>query len=269
MTLPILYEKANGIARITINRPQARNALTPEMLCRLADAFIDFAADPQMRVAILAGAGDKAFCAGGDLGLTLPLLTGARLPQDEWDHRVLNDPMVMPASGLRDFPLWKPVVAAINGPCHAAGTELMLGTDIRIASENAGFGLPEVTRALVPFAGSMARLPRQIPYPLAMELMLTGDAISAQEALRIGLVNRVVPPAEVLSVAESIAGRIAANGPVAVQRIKETVIKSSGMPLHEAYRLENECRRVVFATEDAREGPLAFIEKRAPLYHGR
>jgi enoyl-CoA hydratase len=269
VTTPILYEKRGAIARITLNRPEARNSLTPEMLCRLADAFRDFADDNDLRVAIVTGAGDKAFCAGGDLARTLPLLAGAREPKDDWDRRVLNDPLVMPASGLRDFPLWKPVIAAINGPCLAAGTELVLGTDIRIAAEHATLGLPEVTRALVPFAGSMARLPRQIPYAVAMELMLTGEPISAQDAYRIGLVNRIVPASEVAATAEAIAHKIAANGPLAVQRVKETVLRSSGMPLTDAYRIEDESRRIVFASEDAKEGPRAFMEKRSAKYIGK
>lgn len=269
MTAPVLYDKRDGIARITLNRPEARNALTPEMLCRLADAVADFAGDDGLRVAIVTGAGEKAFCAGGDLGRTLPLLIGARAPEDEWDRRVLDDPLVMAASGLRDFPLFKPLIAAINGPCLAAGAELILGTDMRIAADHASFGLPEVTRALIPFAGSMARLPRQVPYALAMEIMLTGEAISAQEAYRIGLVNRVVPAGEVLATAEAMARRIAANGPVAVRKVKQTVLASSGLPLEDAYRLEDESRRSVFATEDAREGPRAFMEKRPPAYTGK
>jgi len=269
MTLPLLYEKRNGIAYITLNRPQTRNALTPEMVCRLADAVQDYAADAGLRAAILTGAGDKAFCAGGDLDRMLPLLSGARPPEDEWDRRVLDDPVVMAASSLRDFPLYKPVIAAINGFCLAAGTELILGADIRIAATQATFGLPEVKRAVIPFAGSMARLPRQIPYCQAMEMLLVGDPISAQEAHRLGLVNHVLPAAEVLPKAEDIARRIAANGPVAVQRVKETALRSSGLPLAEAYRLEDESRRIVFATEDAKEGPRAFIEKRSPRYFGR
>jgi enoyl-CoA hydratase len=269
MTPPLLYEKRDGIAYITLNRPEARNALSPEMVCRLADAVQDYAADESLRAAILTGAGNKAFCAGGDLGRTLPLLSGAREPEDDWDLRLLRDPTVMAASSLRDFALFKPVIAAINGFCLAAGTELILGTDIRIAATHTTFGLPEVTRALIPFAGSMARLPRQIPWCRAMEMMLVGEPISAEEAHWLGLVNHVLPAAEVLPKAEAVARRIAANGPVAVRRIKETVLRSSGVVLEEAYHLEDESRRLVFATEDAKEGPRAFIEKRPPRYLGR
>lgn len=268
MTTPVLYDKREAIAYITLNRPEARNALTPEMLCRIADAIQDYAADARMRVVIITGAGDKAFCAGGDLATTIPLLSGARQPADEWDRRVLDQPVVMAASGLRGYPLYKPVIAAINGFCLAAGFELILGADIRVAAAHATFGLPEVKRAVIPFAGSMVRLPRQIPYCHAMEIMLVGDPISAQEAHRIGLVNYVVPASELIPRAEALACKIAENGPIAVQRVKETVIRASGLSLEEGYRLEDESRRIVFATEDAKEGPRAFVEKRAPKYRG-
>jgi enoyl-CoA hydratase len=269
MGTPLLYEKIEGVAYITLNRPERRNALTPELVCRLADAIQDYAADDSLRAAIITGAGDKAFCAGGDLGTMIPLLTGARLPGDEWDRRVLNDPVVMAASSLRDYPLYKPVIAAINGSCLAGGAELILGTDIRVAAEHATFGFPEAKRAVIPFAGSMVRLPRQIAFSKAMEMMLIGDPIGAQEAYRIGLVNHVVPAAEVLPKAEAIARRIAENGPLAVQRIKETVVRGSGLTLQEGYVIEDESRRIVLASEDAKEGPRAFIEKRPPRYSGR
>jgi enoyl-CoA hydratase len=251
------------------NRPASRNALTPEMLCRFADAVVEFAADDALRVMVLTAEGEQAFCAGGDLARTIPLMTGERPPEDEWDRRVLNDPVVMPASSLRDYPLHKPVVAAINGACFAAGFEIMLGTDIRIAAKHASFCLPEVKRAVIPFAGSMVRLPRQVPYALAMEMMLTGDPIPAQRAQALGLVNEVLPGPEVLPRAMQIAGRIAQNGPLAVQQLKRTVIEASGLPLEQGYRLEDNTRRIVLGSEDAREGPRAFMEKRAPRYTGR
>jgi enoyl-CoA hydratase len=199
----------------------------------------------------------------------LPLFTGDRAPEDDWDRRLMADPEVLAASGLRGWPLHKPVVAAVNGTCMAAGFELMLGTDVRIAAEHATFALPEVKRALLPFAGSMVRLPRQIPHCIAMEFMLTGEAMSAQDAWRIGLVNRVVPAAEVLPRALAMAETIAANGPLAVQAVKRTVMASSGRPLEDAYGLEDQAWQSVRCTEDAREGPRAFMEKRAPRYQGR
>jgi enoyl-CoA hydratase len=268
LNLPVIAENEQSVCVITLNRPEARNALTPEMLCRLADAFVNFAANPELRVAIVTGAGDRAFCAGGDLATTIPLLTGERDPQDAWDRRLLDDPSVLAASGLRDFALHKPVIAAVNGVCMAAGFELLLGTDIRIAATNATFALPEVRRGVVPFAGSMARLPRQIGYCRAMELLLTGDPIDADTAREIGLVNRVVEPEVLMRVAHEFASRIAANGPLAVQRLKQTVIDASGRSLDEAYLLENACKAAVMASEDAREGPRAFIEKRQPRFKG-
>ena len=156
-----------------------------------------------------------------------------------------------------------PLIAAINGVCLAAGTELLLATDIRVAAEHAVFGLPEVTRGLLPFAGSMARLPRQLAWCQAMELLLTGESIDAGEAHRIGLINHVVPAAEVLAKAEALARRIAANGPLAVQAAKRTAIESNGLSLADAYQIEDEAWRTVRASDDAREGPRAFVERPA------
>lgn len=269
MDLPVTYTRRGAVAHVSLNRPAARNALTPEMLCRLADAVVDFNNDADLRVLVLGAEGEQAFCAGGDLARTIPLLGGARAPEDAFDRRVLEDPVVMKASSLRDYPLHKPVIAAINGACYAAGFEIMLGTDIRIAAEHATFCLPEVKRAVIPFAGSMVRLPRQIPYAHAMELMLTGDPITAQAALGMGLVNHVVPAAEVLPRAFALAERIARNGPLAVRKLKETVTAASGLPLEQGYALEDETKRIVLGSEDAREGPRAFMEKREPRYVGR
>ena len=268
-SLPLLYEKDGPIATFTLNRPAARNALTPELVCRLADAVRDFVEDPALRVGIVTGSGDKAFCAGGDLGTMLPLLSGDRAPSDAWDRRVLEEPFVTAASSLRDFPIDKPLVAAINGACLAGGMEMVLGTDIRIAAEHAIFGLPEVRRAVIPFAGSLVRLPRQVAYCHAMELLLVGEAVSAPDAQRLGLVNHVVPAAQVMTKARELALRIAANGPVAVQAVKRTVRTTSGLPLEQGFALEDEAKRVVMASQDAREGPRAFMEKREPRYVGR
>jgi enoyl-CoA hydratase len=239
------------------------------MLCLLADAVVQFSKDDALRVAIITGAGERAFCSGGDLGSTLPLLAGARPPQDAWDQRLLTDPQVLAASGLRDYPLDKPVVAAVNGICMAAGFELLLGTDIRICAEHARFALPEVRHGLIPFAGSMSRLPRQVSWAVAMELMLTGEPIDASRAAEIGLVNRVVPARELLSVASGIAKQIADNAPLAVRTVKRTAVACSGLPLDAAFELEDKAKALVLGSEDAREGPRAFIEKRSPRYRGR
>ena len=269
MSVPVRFETGGAVATVTLSRPEARNALTPEMLCRLADAFAAYEADDTLRALILTGEGPHAFCAGGDLGSTIPLLTGARAPVDEWDRRVLDDPAVMATSGLRERPGVKPIIAAINGACMAAGFELLLGTDIRVAADHAKFALPEASRGVIPFAGSIARLPRQVPHCLAMNLMLTGVAIDAAEAYRIGLVNHCVAAERVLPVARGIAERIVGNAPVAVRAIKRVAIAASGLTLTGAYLLEDEARAEVLATDDAKEGPRAFMEKRPPKYQGR
>lgn len=267
--LPLIYEKTDGVALISFNRPGARNAISPEVACRLADALVDFAADPDLRVAILTGAGDKAFCSGGDLALTLPLMTGARAPETEWDHRLLSQPEVMARSAMRDFELNKPIIAAINGHCMAGGMETVLATDIRIAADHATFALPEVRRGLIPFAGALARLPRQIPYALAMEILLTGQPLSAAAARDAGLINRVVAGGKVMETAWDMARQIAANGPLAVQEVKRTVLAASGRTLQEGYALEDQAKARVMASEDAREGPLAFMEKRPANFKGQ
>lgn len=265
----LLYEKRDGVAYLRFNRPEVHNALDPETIVRLAEAWLDFEADDEARVAIITGSGEKAFCAGADLGKLIPLYTRAREPQDEWDRKVLEDRSIRNASLMRDHPIFKPVIAAVNGFCLAGGTELLQACDIRIAAEHATFGLTEVTRAIVPGAGSMVRLARQVPWCKAMEILLVGEHMSAQEAYRIGLVNYVVPMGELMPKAEEIARKIAANGPLAVRKIKEAVIRSSGLTLEEGFKIENEVAREVMASEDAKEGPRAFMEKRAPRYTGR
>ena len=265
----LLYEKRDGIAILTLNRPEKRNAFTPEMLVRLADAWEDFRDDASLRVAILTGSGDTAFCAGGDLGRLMPLFTGARQPEDDWDHRLMGDVgRVMSTALLRPFELYKPIIAAINGIAVAGGTEILQSTDIRVASRSASFGLSEAQRGLVPGGGSMARLPRQIPYCKAMEILMTGDALPAEEAHRIGFVNEVVEPEEVMPRALAFADRLARNAPLALRAIKETAIRSNGVPLEEAYRIEHELSAVVMRSQDAREGPRAFMEKREPHFTG-
>lgn len=271
MSAPVLqYEKREHIAYITFNRPARRNAMNPEMICRLADAWEDFAADDDMRVALVSGAGTEAFTAGADLNTMIPLLSGARLPQDEWDVRLLaDDQQVSRAATLKKSTLYKPIVAAINGPCLGAGSELLQAIDIRIAGEQASFAVNEVALGFMPGGGSAVRLARQIPYCLAMQFLLVGDKISAQDAYRMGFVNEVVPVADVFARAQWYAQRIAANGPLAVRNTKETVLRTSGLSWEEAYRIEADNYQATIASEDAREGPRAFAEKRAPRFKGR
>jgi enoyl-CoA hydratase len=267
---PLLYEKKDGIAYITLNRPDKHNAIDPEMAVRLADAWQDYNQDGGLRVAIITGAGDKSFSAGADLGRLIPLLLGNRGPEDEWDRRFAEDNYkVFRIALLKEFDLYKPVIAAVNGFCLAGGAELLQTTDIRIAAETARFGLPEVTRAIAPAEVSLTLLPRQVPFCKAMEMLLVGDAIDAGEAWRIGLVNYVVPPREVLPKAEALARKIADNGPLAVRLIKQTVLQASGVPIATGHKLSENARYRLGASEDAKEGPKAFVEKRKPVYRGR
>jgi enoyl-CoA hydratase len=264
----IRLERRGRVALLTLNRPDAHNALTPEMACQLVDHYDEISDDPDIHALVVTGAGDKAFCSGGDLENTLPLLTGARAAKDEWDRRILQAPDILTRAALRmDFA--KPVIAAVNGYCLAFGVELLLATDIRIAAEHATFGLPEARHALIPFAGALARLPRQIPTCAAMEMLLVGGPISAAEALRLGLINQLVSSAQVLPRAIELAERIAANGPLAVREIKRAVNAMSGMILAEAFRLEDEARDRIMASADAKEGPAAFVERRRPKFQGR
>src|SRR5579885_190985 len=265
----LLFEKRGHIAYITFNRPEVHNSFNPETLVRLSDAWEEVNRNDEIRVAIVSGAGEAAFSAGADLGRLTPLFTGARKPEDEWDQRLLANRRYGDMALLRNYDVDKPIVAAINGFCIAGGMELIQATDIRIAAEHASFGLQEVKWAIIPAAGSLARLQRQIPYCKAMEILLTGNRINAQEAWRLGLVNYVVPQAQLLSKAEEMAETIAANGPIAVRKIKEAVRRTSGRPLEDAFAIENECAREVMRSEDAKEGPRAFIEKRKPVYRGR
>jgi enoyl-CoA hydratase len=265
----VVYEKKGEVAYVTLNRPEVHNAMDAEVVIRLAEAWQDFAADDSLRVAIITGAGDKAFSSGFDLRKLIPLMGGSRQPEDAWDHKLLANRRLTNIALLRGFELYKPVVAAINGFCLAGGTELIQASDIRIAVQHATFGLTEVKRGIIPGGGSMVRLPRQVSFCKAMEILLVGDAISAEEAHRIGLVNYVVSPDRLMATAEEFARKIAENGPLAVRKIKETVLKALGRPMEDGHALEDEAVRVIMRSEDAREGPRAFAEKRKPRYLGR
>jgi enoyl-CoA hydratase len=265
----LLFDLRDGIAYLTLNRPEVHNAINPELMVRLAEAWQRIAADDSIRATIITGAGDKAFSAGADLVRFLPLTTKQRGPEDEWDHALLKNPKLRDIAMLHPFEMHKPLIAAVNGYCVAGGMELMLATDIRVAAEHATFGLMEVKWGLIPYAGSLVRTPRQIPYCNAMELLLTGDRIDAHEARRLGLINHVLPAAQVMAKAEELARKIAANGPLAVRAIKQGVARTSGRPLEDGYKIENEIAREVFSSEDAKEGPRAFREKRKPNFKGK
>ena len=256
----LIYEKDGAIATMTFNRPQARNAISLELGRAMGEATADFEADEELRVLIVTGAGDVAFCSGGDLKTAIPRVTS-----------VASQGLAQPSTGTsRPFSgVTKPVIAAVNGYALAGGMELLLGTDIRVASEHATFGLPEPHWGLVPFAGSHVRLPQQVPWARAMEILLTGDPVTASEALAIGLINRVVPHADLMPTALAIAGRICRNGPLAVRMIKQAVLEAYNHPWEEAFAIESKVSQAVLASDDAKEGPRAFAEKREPRFTGR
>jgi enoyl-CoA hydratase len=262
------YRVEDHIAIVTLNRPEARNAINPEVAVRLAQAWEQVREDAAVRVAIVTGTG-SAFCAGADLGQLIPLRTGARQPENEWDRQIVDTPGLTSRSILRNFDPEKPVIAAINGHAIAGGMELVQGTDIRVSSPDARFGVQEVKWAIFPAGGSTVRLPRQLPYSKAMELLLTGDLVSAEEALALGFLNYVVPTNELLAKSMQIAQKIAANGPLAVKAIRQSARACLGRPEEDALRMELEFSAPVFQTEDAKEGPRAFMEKRSPVYRGR
>ncbi len=259
----LTLEREGHVAVVTLNRPEARNAFGAEMLVRMADAWDEIDRDPEVRVAILTGAGGH-FCAGSDL----KAMAGG-WADDEWSARFKSDPDLHWRALLRHYRLKKPLVAAVEGTAVAGGTEILQGTDIRIAGASAKFGVAEARWGLFPLGGSTVRLRRQIPYTLAMELLLTGRHVSAEEALRMGLIGRVVPDGQALAEARKVADAIAANGPLAVQAIKRSVIETEGLPEKEALARELEIGWPILKTEDAKEGPKAFAEKRTPNFKGR
>ncbi|MFB6172872.1 MAG: enoyl-CoA hydratase-related protein [Haloarculaceae archaeon] len=252
----IEYAVDGHAATLTFDRPERHNALTPEMATAGARALRAAAADDAVRAVIVTGAGDEAFCAGADLGETIPEATG-------------ETPDVHPGDDdlyFRHERLDVPVIAAVNGVCVAGGMEFLQATDIRIAAESARFGLQEPRWGLSPMAGSHARLPSQIPYCEAMQFLLTGDLFSADHARQAGLVNEVVPDGEAVARAREIADSIAANSPHAVAKIKEAVQRCYNRPPGEAFRIESDVAMEVFGHEDAVEGPRAFVEDREPSF---
>ncbi len=265
----VLFEKRDGIAYVTLNRPGKRNAFSPEMIVRLVEIWRDVAEDPAIRVALLTGTGDQAFSSGGDLGTTIPLMMRTRAPVGAWEERFAADRRQLYGAILRNATFFKPVVAAINGHALAGGAEMVLGTDIRVMSSQATIGVTEVRRGLIAGGGSLVRLARQVPWALAMELALVGEPVSAAQALAMGLVNRVVRPEQVVGEAEAFARRISLGAPVALAKTKEAMVRSNGRPFEEAFAIEAQCTKENAATSDAKEGPRAFMEKRAPVFTGR
>ena len=259
----LLLERRGAVLVCTLNRPEARNALSLEMLARMADAWDESDRDPSIRVVVLTGAAG-CFCAGADLKMMHTDQSG-----DPWQARYQENPKLHWRALMRDSRPLKPMIAAVEGFAVGGGTELLQGTDIRIAGESATFGLSEVKWGLFPLGGSTVRLRRQIPYAKAMDLLLTGRLFKAPEAERIGLLTRVVPDGTALDEAMKVAELIAANGPLAVQAVKRSVIETEGLPEAEALARELEIGWPILATEDGKEGPRAFQEKRKPNFVGR
>lgn len=260
--MSIDYTLHAHVVTITINRPSTRNSLDMEHFRDLAHAWAAFRDDDAAWVAVVTGVG-RDFCTGADLKKFIPELTG-ELPRPEgWNkddaiHAVLHR-----------FPVYKPIVAAVNGTCVAGGFEMLTSTDIRVAVPEARFAVMEPKRGLFAGGGTTVRLPRQIPYALAMELLLTADMVDAERALAIGLLNRIVSADSLMDTAYDYAERVAANAPLAIAATKQSAVEGLALDLESAYRNETSHSDRIFETLDAKEGPRAFAEKRAPRWQAR
>ena len=252
----VRYEKRDHVAYVTINRPEVMNALHPPANEELSRVWDDVAADPDVRVAILTGTGDRAFSAGNDLKWTAQHGV-PRMPKGGFGGLVARDD------------LWKPLIAAVNGFALGGGLELALACDVIIAAEHARLGLPEPRVGLMAAAGGVHRLPRHVPLKVAMGMILTGRPVSAAEAARIGLVNEVVPAGDLLATAERWAREMSECSPLAVQASKQAALQGLGRPVAEAMVAHYPLVQKLFTSEDVVEGPRAFAEKRKPVWRGR
>ncbi len=260
-------EQEGPVVLVTLNRPAAKNALSTDMLVGMADAFAYIDAAPQVRAGILTGAGGE-FCAGADLKALGSSASGSG-DGEQVRRRAAEIENYHWKGLLREARPRKPLVCAVEGHAVAGGTELLLGTDIRVAGASATFGVFEARRALFPMGGAAMRLARQIPYTHAMDLLLTGRAVTAAEALAMGLITRVVADGSALAVAREITAQIVACGPLAVQAILRCYRETEGMPEEEALKISDAIGWPVIASQDAKEGARAFAEKRPGVYHGR
>ena len=253
MSDEVLVEHADGVTVITINRPQARNAVNRAVSEGIGAALEEFETRKDLTVAVITGAGGT-FCSGMDLKA---FVAGENVALEDRGF-----------AGITKLPPRKPVIAAVEGYALAGGCEVVLACDLVVAASNAKFGIPEVKRGLVAGAGGLIRLPKRIPYAIAMELALTGDFLDAADAHRYGLVNRVTEPGGALAAAKELAARIAANGPLAVAVTKEIIVASDDWTSEDAFQRQDVIMRPVFTSADAREGALAFAEKRPPVWRG-
>lgn len=256
--MSIDFDLHDGIATITINRPERRNALDVEHYAALSQAWCRVRDDAEIRVAVITGAGDKAFCAGADLKSFVgreQALSELWLTQKD---SLLN----------RGLEVWKPVIAAVNGACVGGGMTLLLATDIRVACEDAVFSLSEVKRGIIAANGGTQRVMKQLPYAVAMEMLLLGDTMDAGTAERWGLLNRTVPRTQMMDTAYALAGRIKRNAPLAVQAAKELAVRSLDLSLAEGLRMEQFVNRILHRSQDTKRAKEAFAEKRMPEFRG-
>lgn len=257
------YQKQGHIVTITLNRPDKLNAMNAEMVRELHRVWREFRDDPDARVAILTGRGDRSFCAGVDVNEM------SDRPEGWYKESFWRDHTYGFGATLEEgLDLWKPVIAAVNGYCIGGGLTLILGADIRICSDNASFGLPEVKLGVAAMTTTLL-LPRVMPLGMAAQLLLTGERIDAATALRSGLVNNVYPLPELLDRARELAEQVAANAPLAVRASKEMMLRGLDMPFTQAFVMAEYLRRIVLDSADSREGPRAFREKRRPNFRGR
>jgi len=253
----------DGVAIVTINRPERRNALDVEHFQLLKETWERVRDDKAVRVAIVTGAGDKAFCAGGDLKAAAA--QGRNSLPTAGDFWLTQRGSVL----SRGIDIWKPVIAAVNGHCIAGGMHMLMATDIRVAVPAATFALTEATRGVLAVNGGTQRILSQVPYAVGMEMVLTGVPLDAEAALRYGFINRIVPPEQLMATALDYATRIAAFPPLHLQAAKELMLRSRDMPLSEGMRMEQFVAYLLGTTDDGREGPRAFSEKRKPKYTGK
>lgn len=260
MNEAVLFDVSGGVATITLNRPDAMNTINPDLSAGLMDALREVRDNEAIRVAVLTGNG-RAFCAGADLRSRAGGPGASGTPAGHFP--------APPADSFATFDAKKPIIAAVNGYCLGGGFEIALACDLRIASETATFGLPEITLGFFPLAGAPVRLPRSIPLAFANDMMMLGERIDAATALRFGIVSRVVPAEQLAETAQAMAAKIAGYAPVAVRALKELAHEQQDLPFDQAMRLAASLRWIVGQTEDAKEGPRAFAEKRTPEFKGQ